>query len=67
MSDTLLISPSCRWQKVFWVTTYTIAELNKLRREKARLLHPDKQKGSSEEFLLMDKYYTLLKWVKENS
>lgn len=54
-------------KKYFGVTTYTIAELNKLRREKARLLHPDKQNGSSEEFLLMEKYYTLLKWVKENS
>lgn len=54
-------------KRYFGVTTYTIAELNKLRREKARLLHPDKQNGSSEEFLLMEKYYTLLKWVKENS
>lgn len=40
---------------------FTLNQINKIRRQKALRVHPDKTTESSDEFLLMERYYEVLK------
>lgn len=53
--------------KYFGVGTgYTTDEITRIWRRKSLELHPDKQGGSSEAFVLLGEYFELLKWCREH-
>jgi hypothetical protein len=53
--------------KFFEITkTYGMEDLNRARKRKALLFHPDKSTGNHNQFVKMEEYYTLLKWFISN-